>query len=393
MKIPVFDSRYAYQHLRAEIQAAIQRVCDSGQLVLGEELESFEREFADYVGARHAVGVKSGTDALIVALRALEIGAGDEVLTVANTAVPTVSAIRAVGAIPRFIDVDPVHLLMDPDAVEATLSPQIRCLVPVHLYGHPVDLLRIYAAARRLGIPVVADCAQAHGAAVNERHVGTQADIGCFSFYPTKNLGAMGDGGLCTTNNPLLAERMRQIRFYGFDENRLAQREGICSRLDELQAAILRVKLRHLDESLAVRRELAAAYDAGLKSSAFRLPAIAPGARHAYHLYVVRTKDRGQAIARLAQRKIGYGLHYPVPIHLMPAYLPLGYRKGDLPVTEQASLEVLSLPLHQGLTRDQVQEVCRTLCDSPEDPASDSELVIGMTSDAEVPVLSAMEKL
>lgn len=385
--IPVFDNQHTYRQLQVQIQEAIRRVCESGRLILGEELEAFEHEFAEFVGAQHAVGVKSGTDALIVALRALGIGTGDEVMTVANTAVPTVAAIRAVGAMPRFVDVEPEHLLMDPVALEATISSKTRCIVPVHLYGHPVNVSRIYPVARRHGIPIVADCAQAHGAAVEGQHVGTAADIGCFSFYPTKNLGAMGDGGLCTTSDPQLAERMRRIRFYGFDEYRIAQCEGLCSRLDELQAAILRVKLQHLGESLHLRRHLAAEYSDLLGNSSFRIPTEAAGARHAYHLYVVRTAERASAIARLNKRRIGYGIHYPMPIHLMPAYQWLGYRAGDLPVSEQASAEVLSLPLHSGMTVALVQEVCRTLLESPEAPVSDSELAIGMSSEAVFPVV------
>ena len=362
--IPAFDGRHEYRQSKDEIDAAIRRVCESGQLILGPEVEAFEHEFAAYVGSQYAVGMKSGTDALIVALMALEIGPDDEVITVANTAVPTVAAIRAVGAIPKFVDVEPEHLLMDPAHLESTITTRTRCIMPVHLYGHPVDVFRIRAAAQKHGLPIIADCAQAHGASLKGQHVGTFADIGCFSFYPTKNLGAMGDGGLCVTNDARLAERMRQIRCYGFDGDRVAHMEGVCSRLDELQAAILRVKLRHLDENLAVRRRLAQTYTSILKDAPFWLPTVAPVAEHAFHLYVIRTMDREGVIARMEQREIGYGIHYPVPIHLMPAYEWLCYKRGDLPISERASTQVLSLPLHAGLTETQIQTVAGVLLDA-----------------------------
>jgi dTDP-4-amino-4,6-dideoxygalactose transaminase len=362
--IPAFDGRQEYRQVKDEIDAAIRRVCESGRLILGPEVEAFEHEFAAYVGARYAVGVKSGTDALIVALRALEIGPGDEVITVANTAVATVAAIRAVGATPRFVDIDRKYLLMDVSRLEAAITPRTRCILPVHLYGHPADMPRISAVAQKHRIPVVADCAQAHGASLDGQHVGTFADIGCFSFYPTKNLGAMGDGGLCTTQDPLLADRIRRIRCYGFDGDRIAHLEGMCSRLDELQAAILRVKLGHLDDMLRVRRRLADIYTTMLQDAPFWLPSIAPGAEHAFHLYVIRTMDREGVIARLERNEIGYGIHYPVPIHLMPAYEWLDYGPGDLPVTEQAAGQVLSLPLHAGLTEEQVRSVASVLLEA-----------------------------
>lgn len=362
--IPAFDGRQEYRQVKDEIDAAIRRVCESGRLILGPEVEAFETEFAAYVGARHSIGVKSGTDALIIALRALEIGPDDEVITVANTAVATVAAIRAVGATPRFVDVDRKYLLMDPSQLEAAIGPRTRCILPVHLYGHPVDMARIHSIALRHNLPVVADCAQAHGAALEGQHVGTFSDIGCFSFYPTKNLGAMGDGGLCTTEDPLLAERMRRIRCYGFDGDRIAHVEGMCSRLDELQAAILRVKLSHLDATLRARRRLADIYTTMLQDAPFWLPSVAPGAEHAFHLYVIRTMDREGVLARLERNEIGYGIHYPVPIHLMPAYEWLGYQPGDLPITEQAASQVLSLPLHAGLTDEQVRTVASVLLEA-----------------------------
>lgn len=359
--IRTFDSRGEYRHLQPEIDAAIRRVLDSGRLILGPEVDAFETEFAAFVGAQHAVGVKSGTDALIIALKALEVGQGDEVITVANTAVPTVSAIRAVGASPRFVDVDPDTLLMDPAQLSNAANPRTRCIIPVHLYGMPVDIRRITAVARRHRIPVISDCAQAHGAYYDGRHVGTVCDIGCFSFYPTKNLGALGDAGMCTTNDLQLAARMRQLRMYGFDGDRVAHCEGLCSRLDELQAAILRVKLTHLPESLRIRRRLARLYSLLLRDSDYRLPPKRDKSRHAFHLYVIRTPNREWTVEALQKAEIGYGVHYPVPIHLMPAYEWLGYRAGDLPVTEKAAREVLSLPLHPGLTDNDIRQVADVL--------------------------------
>ena len=255
--IPFFDYRPHYQALRREIDEAVRRVIDSGRLILGPEVDAFEGEFASYVGTAGAVGVNSGTDALILALRALEVGPGDEVLTVANAGVPPVAAIRAVGALPRFVDVSPASLLLDPARLEQARTKRTRCVIPVHLYGRPAAMKQILEFASHHDLAVIEDCAQAHGARIDERHVGTFGSIGCFSFYPTKNLGAFGDGGAIVSNDPALLGRVRALRFYGFDAARSAQHEGVNSRLDELQAAILRVKLTHLEEDLASRRDLA----------------------------------------------------------------------------------------------------------------------------------------
>jgi dTDP-4-amino-4,6-dideoxygalactose transaminase len=359
--IPAFDARQEYLRLKPELDAAIERVLLSGRLILGPEVEAFESEFAAYVGARHGVGVKTGTDALMIALKALEIGAGDEVITVANTAVPTVAAIRAVGAIPRFVDIDPQTLLMDVAQVAAAINRRTRCLMPVHLYGNPVDMHALLRVARQHGLPVIGDCAQAHGAELDGKNVGTFGDIDCFSFYPTKNLGAFGDGGLCVTNHPRLADRMRSIRMYGFEDDRIAHCDGVCSRLDELQAAMLRVKLRHLDAAVQHRQRLAETYTRCLCDAGFQLPSHHATARHAFHLYVVRAPVRHGATRVLRQAEVEFGIHYPVPIHLMPAYEPLGYRRGDLPETERAAREVLSLPLHLGLSSNQVEQVAEVL--------------------------------
>jgi dTDP-4-amino-4,6-dideoxygalactose transaminase len=359
--IKAFDPCHEYEQHAREIDAAIGRVLHSGHVILGPEVEAFEREFAAFVGAGQAVGVKSGTDALLVALRALEIGPQDEVITVANTAVPTVAAIRAAGAVPRFVDVDPQTLLIDLDQLESSIGPATKCIMPVHLYGNPVDMQPLMHMARARGLAVIADCAQAHGARIDGRHVGTMADIGCFSFYPTKNLGAFGDAGICTTNDARLAAQMRRIRMYGFDGDRIAHCEGICSRLDELQAAILRVKLAHLEEALGVRQRLAAEYSRLLANSDFVLPVTTKRGTHAFHQFVVRTAFREAVVDELQRAGIAYGIHYPTPVHLMPAYDWLGYERGDLPVTESAAQQVLSLPLHGGLSGSDVARVAGTL--------------------------------
>ncbi|HKQ62714.1 MAG TPA: DegT/DnrJ/EryC1/StrS family aminotransferase [Candidatus Polarisedimenticolaceae bacterium] len=359
--VPYFDYRPEYRRLQAELDAAWTRVIGSGRLILGPEVEAFEREFASWVDLPHAVGTNSGTDALTLALRALGVGPGDEVITVANAGVPPVAAVRAVGAVPRLVDVDPASLLLDPERLDQAWSPRTRCVLPIHLYGQAAPLEPIVAFARRRGLCVVEDCAQAHGTLYRGRHVGRFGEIGCFSFYPTKNLGAYGDGGLCVTADPRLAARLRQLRMYGFRDDRQAHLEGVNSRLDELQAAVLRVKLRHLDDALRERRALAAHYQRGLAGSAYELPRSPEGTESAFHLLVVLAADRARLQAALDQAGIGWGVHYADPIHRMPAYRWLGYAVGDLPVSERACASVLSLPLYAGLKPEQVDRVVQVL--------------------------------
>ena len=359
--IPAFDYLRGYERIRADVEAALRRVVASGRLILGPEGEVFEREFAAYVGARHAVAVGSGTDAIVIALRALGIGPGDEVITVSHTAAATVGAVREAGAAPRLVDVDPHSLLIDPGQVEARIGPRTRAILPVHLYGRPAAMRAIGVIASRHGLAVIEDCAQAHGARIEGRHVGTFGAIGCFSFYPTKNLGALGDGGVCITADAQLAERMRRLRFHGFDASRSAQLEGLNSRLDEIQAAVLRVKLRRLDAWLSARSRIAGQYLQALSSADVRLPDREPDTDHAWHLFVIRSHRRRQLIERLARAEIGYGIHYPVPVHLMPAYEPLGYPRGSLPITERAAEEVLSLPMYPELADEEVEAVCHAV--------------------------------
>jgi dTDP-4-amino-4,6-dideoxygalactose transaminase len=360
--IAYFDYRPALREIQHEVEEAIRRVLASGHLILGPEVGAFEEEFAAYVGLPAAVGVNSGTDALALALRALEIGPGDEVATVANAGVPPVAAIRAVGATPRLVDVDPATLLLDPERAEAALTPRTRCIVVVHLYGQPAPMGALVELASRRGLRVIEDCAQAHGATYRGRHVGHFGDVGCFSFYPTKNLGALGDGGMCVTSDPELAERLRMQRMYGFRGDAHAHCEGLNSRLDELQAAVLRVKLRHLEAALAARRAIARQYREGLEESSCRALEVDSEGEHAYHLLVVRVPHRDPVTRALDAAGIGYAIHYPVPVHLMEAYRFLGYREGDLPVAEGASKAVISLPLYPGLGSSDVEKVIETLC-------------------------------
>jgi dTDP-4-amino-4,6-dideoxygalactose transaminase len=358
--IPFFDYRPALRSYEDQVEAAMQRVLVSGCLILGPEVSGFEQEFAAYVGAASAVGVNSGTDALVLALRALDIGAGDEVITVANAGVPPIAAIRAAGATPRLVDAHPETLQMDPAKLADAVNSRTRCILPVHLYGQPADMDPILALASERGLRVVEDCSHAHGATYCGRHVGTFGDIGCFSFYPTKNLGALGDAGICVTDDSKLAERVRMQRMYGFRGDDHSHSEGLNSRLDELQAAVLRVKLRHLDAALEERRSLAQHYRDGLQGSVYRHPDPTPESRHAYHLFVVEAAHRPRVCAALEAAEVGYGVHYPGPVHCMEAYRFLA-APGDLPVAERAAERVLSLPLYPGLGKRAVEQVIDVL--------------------------------
>ncbi len=360
--IPFFDYRPYYLKHQADINAALARVLASGQLILGPEVDQFEQAFTTYTGARHGIGVNSGTDALVLALRIMGIGPGDEVITVANTAVPTVAAIRAVGATPRFTDILESTFVMDPESLSQTISGKTRAVIPVHLFGHPAPMDEIMAIAREHQLRVIEDCAQAHGTRYQGQHVGTLGDIGCFSFYPTKNLGAFGDAGICITNDDRNARELRSQRTYGLDADGHARHEGLNSRLDEIQAAILNVKLTTLDHDIQVRRQLAAIYESALHDSPCITPTQAPDAQHAYHLYVVRCADRDSMIRKLDQAEIGWGIHYPLPIHLMDAYQSLGYERGDLPVTEAAANQILSLPIFPELGEANIQQITQALC-------------------------------
>ncbi len=362
--LPTADPRAAYQAAAEEIQAAIRRVLESGRYILGPEVEAFEAEFAAYLGAAQTVAVASGTDALELALRAAGVGPGDRVITVANTASATVAAIELAGARAVLVDVDPRTMTMDPAALERRLAaprdPALKAVVPVHLYGHPADLPRIMDLARRHGLAVIEDCAQAHGAVIRGRRTGTWGDAAAFSFYPTKNLGAIGDGGAVVTNDPRLAEQVRLLRQYGWRERYVSELAGKNSRLDELQAAILRVKLTRLDTDNRKRQTLAGQYLRGLAGRRLVLPETAAGCEHVWHQFVVRTPEREARRRHLAGAGILTSVLYPVPIHRQPAYRD---DQLQLPVTEQACRELLCLPMHPGLEAADVDAVCRQIAD------------------------------
>jgi dTDP-4-amino-4,6-dideoxygalactose transaminase len=353
--IPFNDLKSSHQEVSAELAAAAQRVLASGWFILGPEVEAFEREFAAYHGVAHAVGVANGTDAIELALRAAGIGPGDEVITVSNVSAPTVCAIERAGATPVLVDVEPVGYTMDPNAAEAAITPRTAAILPVHLYGQMAQIEELDAIAQRHGLLLIEDCAQAHGAQRNGKRAGTCGQLGAFSFYPTKNMGAIGDGGAIITNDSQLADRLRRLRNYGQQSRYLNVERGVNSRLDELQAAFLRIKLARLDCDNATRQALAAAYDALLDGVV--IPSVLPGNLHVYHLYVVRHPDRDAFITALGDRGIGAIVHYPIPIHLQPAYSDLGYRHGSLPVTERLANEIVSLPLYCGLQPDDVAKV------------------------------------
>ena len=342
-----------YQAYKAEIDAAIARVLDSGIYILGSEVKAFEEEFAATIGTRHAIGVANGTDALTLALMALDIGAGDEVITVSHTAVATAAAITRTGARPVFVDIEADFLTLDPACLEAAITEKTKAVVAVHLYGQAADLDAIKAIAGDHGIPVIEDCAQAAGATYGAATVGSLGDIGCFSFFPTKNLGAIGDGGAVLTNDDALGERLAGLRQYGWQDDRISHVAGMNSRLDELQAAILRVKLRHLDADTERRCAIAAQYDALLAGLGLALPKVRPGTGHAFHLYALHCKNRDGMLAHLKRQEILAGVHYPVPVHMQPAYR----NKGVFPITEQAALETLSLPMYPELASADIERV------------------------------------
>lgn len=355
MTILCANPKAQYLAHKAEIDAAIGRVLESGWYVLGRETEEFEGEFAAFVGARHAIGVGSGTEALHLALKACGVDVGHEVITVAHTAVATVAAIELAGARPIFADVEENCGTLDPAVLERLITPRTRAIVPVHLYGQPADLDPILEIAQRHGVTVIEDCAQSHGATYHGRAVGSFGALACFSFYPTKNLGAIGDGGMVVTGDAALAKQVRLLREYGWAERYVSQVPGWNSRLDELQAAVLRVKLGHLAKDNEARRRIAQVYGKELANSGLSLPAVRPGSGHVFHLYVVRCAQRDALRQHLQRMGISAGIHYPMPVHLQPAYrsrFPV-----HLPTTERLAAEVLSLPIYPELGEPELDAV------------------------------------
>lgn len=364
--IPCSNPKAQYLTHKAEIDAAIQRVLDGGRYVLGPEVSAFESELAAYLGVEHAIGVANGTDAVALSIRALGIGAGDEVITTAHTAVATVAAIELAGATPVFADIEPDYYTLDPAAVARMIGPRTKAIVVVHLYGQSAAIPELVELARRHGLRLIEDCAQCHGARYDGRRLGSFGDVACFSSYPTKNLGAIGDGGVIATSDAELAQRCRLLREYGWAERYVSHIAGQNSRLDELQAAILRVKLRSLDVDNARRAAIAEAYDRGLEGSGLGLPRRRDRASHVYHLYVVRSPARDAVLDSLRTAGVGALIHYPVPVHRQKAYA--GRLRGgeSLPETERAAAEVLSLPMYPELSREDVERVVSAVLRSTE---------------------------
>jgi dTDP-4-amino-4,6-dideoxygalactose transaminase len=362
--LPVFDVCAHDQVIASEIVSAVMRVLTSGRFVLGREGEGFEEEFAAWLGGGFVVGVGSGTDALRLALIAGGVGHGDGVLTVPNTAVPTASAISATGATPQFVDIDPDTGLIDPERIERALRPNTRALVPVHLHGRAVPMAPVLAIARRHGLLVVEDAAQAHGARCDGRPAGTLGDLGCFSFYPSKNLGAYGDAGAIWTADRATAEQLRRLRNYGQTDRYVHETIGVNSRLDEVQAAILRVKLPHLEAWNRRRAHLAAVYRERLAPLALDLPAPAPAGAHVHHLYAVRVAGRETVRAGLEARGVQTQIHYPIPIHVQAAYRYLGGARGDFPQAEAWCAQTLSLPFSPALEEGDLARVAQALAET-----------------------------
>lgn len=359
--VPYFDLRAQARSLGPELQAAVAAVLDSGNYVLGEPVEAFERAFAAHCGVRHAVALNSGTSALHLALLAAGIGPGDEVITVSMTFVATAAAIRYAGAVPRFVDIDSERGTMDPRLLEAAITPRTRAIIPVHLHGRVADMEPILEIARAHGLVVIEDAAQAHSAVYHGRPVGCFADMACFSFYPAKNLGACGEGGALTTDDDVLARRVRTLRDWGQQEKYIHAVHGFNFRMDAIQGAVLGVKLPHLEAWTAARREIARRYDANLSRIGLHGPQPGPDGEHVYHVYAVRTAERDRVRKLLSEAGIATGIHYPVPVHLQPAYAEFGHVPGDFPATESFAAQTLSLPIYPEMTMSQVDRVCDVL--------------------------------
>lgn len=367
--IPLVDLKAQYATIKPEVDAAIQAVVDSVAFINGPQVRTFEEAFATYCGAQHAVGVQSGTAALHLALMACDVGPGDEVLVPSMTFIATAEMIGRLGARPVFVDVDPRTCNLDPAALEEAVTPRARAVIPVHLYGQPAEMDAILEIARRNGLRVIEDAAQAHGAEYRGRRAGALGDVATFSFYPGKNLGAYGDAGAVVTDDKGIAEQVRLLRNHGRHSKYTHKREGFNYRLDTLQAAILEAKLPHLEAWNAARRHNAELYRQYLSGLPVELPHEAPHVRSVYHLFVIRVNRRDEVLAHLRANGVGAGVHYPVPLHMQPAYEYLEYQPGDLPSARQAAEEVLSLPMYPELTEEQIRKVVDTLREALVGPA------------------------
>ncbi len=359
--IPFVDLKAQYRQIKPEIEAAISGVLESTQFVLGKEVAAFEQEFASYCGVEYAVAVNSGTSALHLALLAAGVGPGDEVITVSMTFVATVAAVLYTGARPVLVDVDPVSYTMDPALIEPAITSRTKAILPVHLYGQMADMDPILDIARRYNLTVIEDAAQAHGAEYKGRRAGSMGDLGCFSFYPGKNLGAYGEGGLVTTNNPDYARTIRMLRDWGAERKYEHVLKGYNYRMDGIQGAILRVKLRYLEQWTEARRAHARLYNELLAGTDVVLPQEVADRRHVYHIYGIQVENRAAVQSALHTHGIGTNIHYPIPVHLLPAYADLGYKPGDFSVTERIASHELSLPMFAELTEEQIRTVADTI--------------------------------
>jgi len=355
------NPKAAFEEHSEEIHAAIDRVLQSGKYILGKEVNAFETTFASLIGLNNCVSVNSGTDAIIIALKALDIGVGDEVITVSHTAVATVAAIEICGATPVVIDVDPFSYCINPKLLNTLVSEKTKAIIPVHLYGHPADMPAIIAFAREHGLFVIEDCAQAHGTSLNGQNVGSFGDIACFSFYPTKNLGAMGDGGAILTNESTLAEKAFLLRQYGWRKRYISEIQGLNTRLDEIQAAILKVKLHYLLDDNKRRINIAHLYNQNLQGTDYLLPMTAKNAVHTWHQYVIQVENRDELAEFLQQNGVSVGIHYPQAVHQQPAYRNRLKGSDHLTVTEKLVPRILSLPMYPQLPLDDVKRVCDLL--------------------------------
>lgn len=357
MQIPLVDLQAQYRALKPEIMAAIENVLEGMQLFLGPQSKAFEHEFAQYCGCRYGVGLSTGTDALALALRACNIGPGDEVITVANTFIATVEAIALAGATPVFVDIDPDTYTMDWRQLDRALTPRTRAIIPVHLYGHPVEMQPVIEFAHAHGLRVIEDASQAHGATYQGQRVGSIGDIGCFSLYFSKNLGAYGEAGICVMNDARLAETLRKLRDHGSLIRYQHEMLGVNARLDEIQAAVLRVKLRYLEQWNTARQAHASFYTEQLRGVVEAVPVVRPWATHVHYVYAIQVQERDLFRKRLEQDGIATGIHYPIPIHLQPACAQYGYVRGMLPITEAVTERIVSLPMYPELTTEQMQVV------------------------------------
>ncbi len=361
--IPLVDLKAQHDSIRAEIDAAIAEVIDNSSFIMGPAIKEFEAAFAEFCGCKHAIGVSSVTSARHLAIAACCLNPGDEVVTIPHTFIATAEAATMHGARVVFVDIDPNTFTMDVSKLESAITPRTRIIVPVHLYGHPTDMGPLMAIARKHGLKVIEDCAQAHGAEYKGRRVGSIGDLGCFSFFPAKNLGALGDAGAVTTNDDELAQFIRLLRNHGREGKYEHEYAGYNERMDTLHAAVLKVKLPYLNAWNDARRSHAELYNSLLSSSGVATPAEMPWARHVFHLYVVRCSTRDALQQHIGKRGIATGVHYPIPLHMQPAYASLGYKPGDFPETEKAATEILSLPMYPELTSEQISEVVDAIQD------------------------------